>query len=619
MKAHAQFLDDKRREILFTCDDNIYLETIKDICGGHKLRMRPEVIFPALSLPKLARTFPKHWREILDESTQHAATAIGASVKSRIEYLQALRDEYNAPGPISFNYEFKGIYAPLRHQLTMAKAVANVNKVALLADPGTCKTAAYLWGAHVRILRGEVKRVLVITLSHLKDNVVEEARKQAPDLRCIALNGSAHADKVINKKFKKSNPEYDVYISNYESMRNIVDKIPDAYFDMIVCDEAHRIGSHQSQQTKAIVSEFEFIPYKYIVTGTLVANNELSFYMPFRFMGPDTVPEADYECFRSKHFYTVDPDRRIWVPEPTTRDLVRVQIAKTALRFRKEDCLDLPGVIHNVIKYELKGDQAEAHESVKKDLLFTIRSECGNCKCQDMCDTCPNTLLIKSALVSVNKQAQICCGFFLETKFSYDEAGKEKKEIIVHWMKENGKLDALMTEINNIPYDNKIIIWSDYTAGIKILWDKLALAYGKDSVIPIYGDVDAYAANERFRDDPKLRFCVANPAKAGTGLNMQFGHEQLFFSNSCSYIKRDQAEGRQDRQGQKEKVRLTDFLGRCNGAAARDSYIYNTIILGKKELAHDMTAIANVLGLGKGEYGRGIKPPDQGAERCPWD
>jgi SNF2 family DNA or RNA helicase len=53
---------------------------------------------------------------------------------------------------------------------------------------------------------------------------------------------------------------------------------------------------------------------------------------------------------------------------------------------------------------------------------------------------------------------------------------------------------------------------------------------------------------------------VANPKKLGVGQNIQFSHYQIFFSNSRSYVTRDQAIGRQHRQGQKEKVTVIDLI-----------------------------------------------------------
>ena len=127
----------------------------------------------------------------------------------------------------------------------MFNVLARLEAGALLADPGTCKTGAYLWGIDYRIQNKDIKKCLIITLSHLKDNVMSEMKKQTPSLRGVVLDGKKQSDCVINHKYKhsKKNADYDVYIANYESMFSLVDIIPDDYFQMVILDEAHRIGS----------------------------------------------------------------------------------------------------------------------------------------------------------------------------------------------------------------------------------------------------------------------------------------------------------------------------------------------------------------------------------------
>ena len=608
-----------RYRAVFECSDAATLERVQDICDGEKVRMEPRTIFPVLSLPKIARIFPRGWEAMCDVAAKQAILQISDTIKARRLKIEQIRQDYRAAAPMKFDYEPQGRYKPLRHQIAMARCLSETTKCGLLADPGTCKTSAYLWGLDILRQQGKIKRALVITLSHLKENVLEEMSVAATNMTGVVMDGRAHADKIINKKYKqaKRNKDYDIYLANYESMSGIVDIIPEGFFDAVVVDEGHRIGAPTTDQTKAIVGCFENTPYKYVVTGTLVSNNEISFFMPFRFMGPDTVPEADFFCFRSKHFYTVDPDQRIWVAEGVTKDLVREQITKNAICFRKEDCLDLPGIVYSRIPYDLRGDQAAAYRQVKQELIYTIQKGCCDCKVKTdqveddgtptACLACPNTLLIKNALVSAGKLAQICCGFFTETKTEFDENGVARNANVIHFMQENPKLDLVIAQLNNIPADEKVIIWSNFTSGIKLLCDRIGVAFGNDSYIAVYGDADAYVCTNRFKNEPGIRFAVMNPAKAGTGLNLQFGHYQFFFMNDYSMIKREQALARQDREGQKEKVLVTDFCGRIDGAKAVDWNILD-ILMSKKQLSQLLTDMAKAIGLTDKEWGPHCNP-----------
>ena len=181
--------------------------------------------------------------------------------------------------------------------------------------------------------------------------------------------------------------------------------------------------------------------------------------------------------------------------------------------------------------------------------------------------------------------------FFINTKVEVDPlTGSEKDASEIILLKENPKLDLLVSTLNNIPKDRKVIIWSVYTAMIKMIEHKLKAAFGDKSCISVYGDVDAFEAGNKFRDDPEIKYFIANQKKAGTGLNLQFSSYQIFCSNNYSYVQRDQAEARQDRQGQKSNMTIIDLV--CSGTI--DETILG-IIMNKKDLAMDLSSLARMV------------------------
>ena len=590
------FLKNKN-EAIFECPENSQLLlSAQDLVDGDKVRNVPQIIFPIKSLPKMAKVIRERWK-VSSEDAIKAAMAVSNGVKERKRAIVEIRGEYEGDIKFHGDYKVRGIYPALKHQIVMFNAIVRLGGAAIIAEPGTCKTGAYLWGADYRIQSQQVKKCLVITLSHLKENVLAEMQVQTPHLRGIVLGEKIQADKIINQSYKvaKKNKEYDIYIANYESMFSLVDIIPEDYFQMVVLDEAHRIGSPRSRQTKRIVNKFEYVPYKYIVTGTLNANSPMSFYMPFRFLGPDMVHEANFYEFQRRHFYTVDPDQHIWVPSPGTHQHVQEIIGNASVCFKKEDCLDLPPKVYETLKCDMSAAQAEEYRRTEEEMMFIIKKACQDCpKNGTKCDwVCNNAILIKNVLVKNTKKAQITCGFFIDTKFEITPEGKKIDRSTIHWFDENPKLDLLISDLNNVPRDRKVIIWSIYTAGIKAIADRLKKAFGEDSYITVFGNDDAFAKVNEFRDNPKIRFFVANQKKAGTGLNIQFSCYQKFFANDHSYVIRGQAEDRQHRKGQKDVVTITDFACR----KTIDERILNIINVEKKEMDNSLNSIARVAGL----------------------
>jgi SNF2 family DNA or RNA helicase len=316
--------------------------------------------------------------------------------------------------------------------------------------------------------------------------------------------------------------------------------------------------------------------------------------MPFRFMGPDMVHEASFWEFRQRHFYTVDPEQHIWLPSPDTHTHVQGLIGNASLCFKKEECLDLPPKIYQSYKCALSRAQQEEYDRTKDEMMFIIKKQCQECdKNGTKCDwVCNSAILIKNALVKITKLAQITCGFFIETKFEITPEGKKIDKSVVHWFDENPKLDMLISNISTIPSNRKIIIWSHFTAGIKMLVERIKKAFGEESYIAVYGDVNAFDAVNKFRDNPKIRFFIANQRKAGTGLNIQFSNYQMVFSQNHSLIQRQQFEDRQHRQGQKDTVTIMDFL--CHKTI--DEEILNVVTVEKKEMDNSLNSLARMGG-----------------------
>lgn len=555
---HVELVD--KNTIMVGCNDRNLLNILQERLDGKKVYKRNQFTAPLHAGPKLFRfqQYGIQW----DDETRKAISAVSANITRRKQVIREIKSQYGKD--IDFNYDYKGIYPPMDHQKIIYNIMVNSDLSAILAEPGTCKTGPYLWAIDTLIQSGKIKKALIITLSTLTKNVLEEMSIQVPHLKgAILKTTGGRADKILNKKFrsKKRNIDYDIYIANYESMFTIVDLFDDDYFQMVILDEAHRIGSPLSRQTKSIIRKFEHVPRKTIVTGTLNANNCLSFFMPFRFLGPDTVPTADYYEFRRQNMRTVDPDGHIWKELPGTKRFVGQIIGNLSVFFAKDTCLDLPGVIYQSRYCSMDKDQEKYSVEIEKQLMTQIKDMCKQCNKYEECKgegACDNEMVVQSKLVAIMKLQQIACGFYINTVKIINDDGKEVDNSNIITFDKNPKLNLLIETINNIPSDKKIIIWSQFTHVIDIIKDRLSKAH-LGGFLTIYKNQDAFQQVELFKR-PEYRFLIANPSKAAAGLNIQFSSYQIFYSNNYSLIQRDQAIGRQDRKGQTEKVTVIDLM-----------------------------------------------------------
>lgn len=548
--------------IIIRCDNLDLLEAMKETMDGNKVRGESAIIIPVTAGVMIPR-FKEHGIEI-DSTTKTVINKLIENFKLRIVNIQKIKDQYGKV--IKFDYDYKGKYVPMEHQKIMFNAIYYTNAAAIIADPGTCKTGAYLWAIDKRIQKGIIKKALVITLTDLKRNVIEEMSVQVPHLKGVILENKVRSEKILNKSFKgkansKKNTDYDIYIANYESMYSIVELINDDYFDMVVLDEAHRIGFPTSRQTMSIINKFEYCKYKYIITGTLHANNLMSFFMPFRFLGADTLPYAKYNEFRRRYMYPVDPNQYVWLPCTGAKDVVKKITGGISVMFKKDDCLDLPPLIYEKCYCKMGPSQEKLYKQFKNDLVAIIDEMCSHCNKNGNCDrSCEEQIVAKNALILHGKLHQIASGFYINTRVSVNqETGREYNDSNIITLEENPKMQLLISQLNDLPEGSQAIIWTNYTHACKLITKALENAFGKNSYITCFGDQDAYTQTKLF-ESSKVPWIVANPKKMGVGQNIQFSHYQYFFSNSRSWVTRDQAVGRQHRQGQKEKVTVTDLL-----------------------------------------------------------
>jgi SNF2 family DNA or RNA helicase len=547
-----------KNQLIVGCNDKILLEQMQAIMDGRKIRNVNKIIIPNKSSTKL-KYFTNNEIKCSDD-VKSIIRSVALNSEKRKEVIQKIKSQYSGD-EIKFDYEYKGCYNVMKHQKIIFNMIVYPDVSAILADTGTCKTGPYLWAIDKKIQLKKIRRAIIITLSNLKKNVFAEMKIQVPHLNGIILLNKKQSDSIINKKYKndKKNMDYDIYIANYESMNSLIEVIPKDFFDMVILDEAHRIGSPSSAQTKSIVDFFESCKYKYIITATLTANNLMSFFMPYRFLGPDTVPFAKYNEFRGNFMHPVDINQYIWIPNKGSVDKVSKIIGDLAVKFKKEECIDLPELIYETYSCSMGTEQEKIYNELKKELIVTINDMCENCTCKNNCNmSCENSLIAKNALVLLRKLQQISFGFYINTHIEIDKDGKkiDKRNIIK--IKENPKLELLVQTLNNINKDCKVIIWCNYTYGIEIIVEKLSQAFGVEKLLTCYQDQDAYDTIQKFKDN-KYRFLIVNQKKMGAGHNIQFSNYSVFVTNSYSYIERDQAEGRQYRQGQKNNVTVIDL------------------------------------------------------------
>ncbi|MGA1049370.1 MAG: helicase-related protein, partial [Minisyncoccia bacterium] len=139
--------------------------------------------------------------------------------------------------------------------------------------------------------------------------------------------------------------------------------------------------------------------------------------------------------------------------------------------------------------------------------------------------------------------------------------------------------------------DGKFIIWANYIYNIEKIIKILEDRYGKDSVVSIYGAVDAEQRIlnvKRFEtNDSPVRFFVGNPSTGGYGLNLVSASYVIYYSNSYNLEVREQSEDRAHRIRQDKNVLIIDLIIKDSVDEMIISALKNKIKLSAKTLGEE--------------------------------
>ncbi len=213
---------------------------------------------------------------------------------------------------------------------------------------------------------------------------------------------------------------------------------------------------------------------------------------------------------------------------------LRSALAPHVYRVLKKDCMDLPEKIYSPIYCEMNEAQKKAYEELRDELRTVYEDE---------------ELTVQNKMTQMMRFRQIVGGFFPET---------DPPKMLG---KSNPKMDRLLYDLEDID-EEAIIIWSVFTAELRFIARTLRKHYPNDTIALYYGNTkkaDRREIIDTFQEG-KIRFLVANPATAGTGLNLHRSTLHYYFSDSFALEDRWQSEDRSHRRGQVNHVVYKDIM-----------------------------------------------------------
>lgn len=312
----------------------------------------------------------------------------------------------------------------------------------------------------------------------------------------------------------------------------------------MLVDEASKIKSHSATRSKACVELGQLCEYRYILTGTPIANGPMDLFMQFEFLNSDILGVGDFWSFRNRYAVMGGYENKEVVGYQNMAELVET-VAPFVFQCRKEEVVDLPPKVYEIRTVELSDEQARVYKGVKKEgIIYTKNGEHE----------------VKNVLENMLRRQEICGGFMPVLDPDGNIVSKEAIGGV------NAKLNELLDIAAELVVVNKkAIVWCAYRAEIALIAAALRKQYGHDSVVELHGGIDESQrdinVNVLFQKGA-ARFCVGNAATGGMGLTMTAAEAEIYYSNTFNFIDRQQSEDRAHRTGQTKSVKIIDIIYR---------------------------------------------------------
>jgi SNF2 family DNA or RNA helicase len=416
------------------------------------------------------------------------------------------------------------MFKPFDHQRDTSRFLSLYRRAFCFNEAGTGKTSAAIWAADYLMNQGIVRRVLVICpLSIMHSAWQADLFKTAMHRTCAIAHGAT------SKREKIIRSDYQFVIINYDGVEIIQEEIAYGGFDLIVIDEANAYKNAQTTRWKTLNKILKPDTWLWMLTGTPAAQSPVDAYGLAKLVSPHNVPKF-YSAFKDMVMYKVSQFR--WVNRPQAEKVVH-EALQPAIRFTKEECLDLPELIYVTREVELTPQQKKYYELLRKQLVVSAVGE---------------QITAVNAAVGMSKLLQISCGAV------YSDSGETLEFDIKNRYK---VLREVIDETKQ-----KILIFVPFKHTIKILAEKLE-SEGFSTAI-ISGDVSAGNRSDifkRFQETPDPRILIIQPQAAAHGVTLTAADTVVWWGPTPSLEIYAQANARAHRAGQRHPVTVVRLQG----------------------------------------------------------
>lgn len=429
---------------------------------------------------------------------------------------------------------------PREHQKKALAKIQNLNACGLFMDVGTGKswTAIAMMGR--RWCEGKTDNILLVAKNGVhRQWVAEEIPKHMSEVvpykaAVFGKTKAAVAEFANMLKFDGLK----IFAINIDAIitkngeRFIMEFIKASNGGcMMVVDESQDIKNGSAQRTKNAIIFGNMCRYRMIMTGTPIAKNVIDLFSQFKFLDGNILGHRYMTTFRNEYCHVRQTDFGPLITGYKNLDKLYERIDPHIFRITSEEALDLPPKVYVTRQFSLSDQQKKLMKELREQFFVQVQKS--------------DLASVGNAAGLLTKLQQISCGYLPMDDGSFMELP-------------NPRMDELQNILDQ--REGKAIIWCRFNRDVENVMSKL-----RPLAVHYYGKT-TQLERERHKAmflDPAspIRYLVASPEAAGTGLNLQgLCNTNIYYSNSFNSLARWQSEGRTWRDGTIGTVTYFDLI-----------------------------------------------------------
>lgn len=430
----------------------------------------------------------------------------------------------NIPSPIMGRYSWPGLYKPFEHQQQTAAFLTMHRRAYCLNQMGLGKTISALWAADYLMSKGLVRRVLVVCPLSIMDSAWRADAFKSIMHRTVDV---AHGGRDKRKKIIASDAE--IIIINYDGIEVVCKDIASGAFDLIIIDEYNHYKNAQSKRWKLMNTLVKPDTWLWGMTGSPASQSPTDAYGLAKLMNPSSVPKF-YGAFRDSVMVKLTQFK--YVPKLGVEEYIH-KVLQPAIRYTKEECLDLPEMLYTTREAPLTPQQLKYYKQLKEQMRIEAAGE---------------EITTVNAAVNLNKLTQLAQGSMYA----------DNKEIIEFDASNRlAQLEDIIEESSH-----KVLVFANFRHGIDII--KNYLTKQGYTVDVIHGGISASnrtAIFDKFQTTADPRVLVIQPQAAAHGVTLTAANTIVWWGPVTSYETYVQANARVHRAGQKNACTVVHLTG----------------------------------------------------------